>query len=89
MAQGLLAPERFKFFFNQFEWVPGALEREVSQGIWTPGRARERERKRETEVWGYLDPRHYIDILCYILYDLMYVCMYVCVCIINFKKTWE
>jgi len=65
VAQGLLAPERFKFFFNQFEWVPGALEREVSQGIWTPGRARarerarerEQERERERERERYLDPR--------------------------------
>lgn len=37
VAQGLLQPERFKFFFNQYEWVPGALEREISQGIWTAG----------------------------------------------------
>ena len=37
VSQGLLPAERFKFFFNQMEWVPGALEREVSQGIWTPG----------------------------------------------------
>ena len=36
-AQGLILPERFKFFFNQYEWVPGALQREVSSGIWTVG----------------------------------------------------
>ena len=35
VAQGLLRSDRFKFFFNQCEWLPGALEREVEQGIWT------------------------------------------------------
>jgi putative AlgH/UPF0301 family transcriptional regulator len=37
VSQGLFQAERFKFFFNQQEWVPGALEREIMQGIWTPG----------------------------------------------------
>jgi len=35
VSQGLVQPDRFKFFFNQCEWLPGALEREVAQGIWS------------------------------------------------------
>ena len=37
VRQGAAPASNFKFFFNQCEWLPGALEREVTQGLWTAG----------------------------------------------------
>jgi len=38
IANGEAHGEQFKFFFNQCEWVPGALERECEQGLWRVGK---------------------------------------------------
>lgn len=37
VEQGLASADQFKFIYNQCEWVPGALEREVAQGLWRVG----------------------------------------------------
>jgi len=34
----MASPEQFKFFYNQCEWVPGALEQECAQGLWRVGK---------------------------------------------------
>lgn len=34
---GELEADDFKFVFNQVEWTPGQLERELSQGLWRAG----------------------------------------------------
>lgn len=38
VEQGMASAEQFKFFYNQCEWVPGALEQECAQGLWRVGK---------------------------------------------------